>query len=56
MSNVYEREIDRLHQDLARIYRRGRLTSFEDQEVRGIWARIERLEAINVKIKERGEG
>lgn len=50
MSEFYESEIDRLHEKLAAIYRRGNLTSAEDSEARGLWARIERLEATRAKV------
>lgn len=44
MSEYTEGEVDRLHNKLAVIYRRGRLTKTEQLEVDGLWARIERLQ------------
>lgn len=43
MTTYTEQEIDRLHEKLAGIYRRGRLNAAEVLEARGLWARIERL-------------
>lgn len=50
MSEFYDSEIDRLHHQLAEVYRRGALTSAEEVQVKGLWARIERLEATRAKI------
>jgi hypothetical protein len=49
MTDEYtEKEIDRLHEKLALIYRRGLLTQHEVLETKGLWARIERLESARV--------
>lgn len=45
MSDYTLQEIDRLHRKLRSIYSLGRLTPQEEIEVRGLWARIERLES-----------
>jgi hypothetical protein len=51
MNEYYDTEIDRLHEQLASIYRRGALTSTEKVTADGLWARIEKLEATKVKIE-----
>lgn len=51
MNEFYDLEIERLHQQLAAIYRRGYLTTAEQLQVKGLWARIERLEATRAKIE-----
>lgn len=48
MTDYTQEEIDRLHNSLAGIYRRGSLTATEQVQVKGLWARIERLEAARV--------
>lgn len=48
MTNSTQREIDRLHGELAAIYRRGTLTPTEEIQVKGLWARIERMETVMV--------
>jgi len=48
MTDYTEQEILRLHEKLASIYRRGVLTASEKIETKGLWARIERLEAARV--------
>jgi len=50
MTNNTQGEIARLSEKLAAIYRLGRLTASEQLEVKGLWARIERLEAMEVII------
>lgn len=57
MDSYYEKEITRLHESLARIYRLGRLTPQEKIEADGIWARIERLTStmVKVEVKERAQ-
>ena len=44
MSEYTESEVLRLHEKMAVVYRRGRLTATEQLEIKGLWARIERLE------------
>jgi len=51
MDNSTQQEIDRLHDKLASIYRRGRLTSGEHLEATSLWARIERLESAQVAVR-----
>lgn len=43
-------EIELLHEKLAAIYRRGRLTPTEEITVQGLWARIERLQTSRNKV------
>ena len=45
MTDYVEREIEVLHEKLAAIYRRGKLTATE-----GLWARIERLQTSRNKL------
>ncbi len=49
----YNRELERLHQKLARIYRLGALTPAERIETQGLWARIERLMVAQVAVQVR---
>ena len=51
MTTSTQQEIDRLHDKLAAIYRLGALTPNEKMEARGLWARIERLEATQVAVQ-----
>lgn len=53
MDDVYESELDGLHEKLARIYRLGALTPGEIIATQGLWARIERLMATQVAVKVR---
>lgn len=48
MTDYTEQEIERLHVELAGIYRRGSLTAAETLQTKGLWARIERLQAAHV--------
>lgn len=48
-----EKEIDRLHEELSAIYRRGALTATEKVTVQGLWARIERLDAARIAARVR---
>lgn len=50
MNEYYEQELDRLHIKLAAIYRLGRLTATEEIATKGLWARIENLQTVMVKI------
>ena len=50
MSDYTEHEIDALHERLAGIYRRGKLTPTEKITVQGLWARIERLQSTRNKV------
>lgn len=52
--SFYDAEIDRLHEELARIYRLGNLTPEEYLRAQGLWARIERLEATKVLMLSKG--
>lgn len=51
MNDYYDQELDRLYRKLAGIYRRGTLTQAEHIEIKGLWARIERLEKTQVQVK-----
>jgi hypothetical protein len=53
MDSYYEKELDRLHGELATIYKRGRLTPQEKIATDGLWARIERLNTTMVRIQAR---
>ena len=50
MTDYVEREIEVLHEKLAAIYRRGKLTATEKIAVEGLWARIERLQTSRNKL------
>ena len=49
-TDYVEHEIDLLHEKLAGIYKRGRLTPTEKIAVQGLWARIERLQTSRNKV------
>lgn len=49
MTDYTEQEIERLHTELAVVYRRGALTPSEKVTVGGLWARIERLQTSQAK-------
>lgn len=53
MTEYLQREIDRLDNQLAAIYRRGKLTATEIITTKGLWAQIERLETTSVQIDAR---
>jgi hypothetical protein len=55
MTEYAKQEIERLHEELASIYRRGALTSTEQLQTEGLWARIERQEAELIKAIAREE-
>lgn len=52
-NDEYDKELDRLHEKLARIYRLGALTRGEIIATQGLWARIERLMATQVAVQVR---
>lgn len=57
MTEYYTQTLERLHEELAAIYRRSRggapLTPTENVTVDGLWARIERIETAAVLIAAR---
>ena len=50
MDDYIDYEIELLHEKLAAIYRRGKLTPTEEITVQGLWARIERLQTSTNKV------
>lgn len=57
MTEYYKQTLERLHEELAAIYRRSRggvaLTPTEMVTVEGLWARIERIDTAAVLIAAR---
>ena len=51
MTDYTEQEIERLHEKLAGVYRRGPLNAAERLETEGLWARIERLQSASIAAK-----
>lgn len=47
MNDFYDTEIDRLHDELAHLYRNK---STDGTRIDGLWARIERLETSRVRV------
>lgn len=53
MTDYYEQELDRLHLELRSLYSLGRLTPAEQIKADGLWARIERLDAVATQVRVR---
>lgn len=48
MTEFYDAEIGRLHKQLSELYRK---TPGDTRRINGLWARIERLQAVNARIE-----